>query len=81
VATASYIPTPRARVASCSEYAITTPTFPHDEREALMQAVYADTIRWRQTHCSAEPANAHELTALPYDRDRRTVAVEPDLML
>jgi 3-oxoacyl-[acyl-carrier-protein] synthase-3 len=81
VATASYIPAPRVRVAPSSEYAITTPTFPHDDREALMQSVYADTIRWRQIDCSAEPTNIHELTALPYERDSRTVAVEPDLML
>jgi 3-oxoacyl-[acyl-carrier-protein] synthase-3 len=81
VATASYIPAPRVALAASSGDATAAPAFPRDEREALMQSVYANTIRWRQTDCSTGSTDAHDRTALPGEGDIRTVAVEPELML
>ncbi len=80
VATASYIPQTRVALARLAEHASACATSP---REALMQSVYEDTIRWRQMEpaCTAPLAAENTVVKLPYDSGMRAVAVESTMLL
>jgi 3-oxoacyl-[acyl-carrier-protein] synthase III len=81
VAAASYIPASRVRLAALTAHMPALPQQPADAREALMQSVYADAIRWQQTGNPAEPAGADCLTAPAAASGIRTIAVERELTL
>ena len=81
VATASYIPDLRLPLTVWSALASNAHPLPPDNHEALMQSVYADTIRWRKTSTAAALADAQDLSGLPDEGDIYTVAVEEKLML